>query len=92
MLNDLRSWGETVNGCELTAKVASLDKSEAVIEYTGTTGTPAAKTEITAKLHWSVPKGRPLQLDFSRSRTVLANEETRTKGWSETWKLSKTWK
>ncbi|MCE9584279.1 MAG: hypothetical protein K8T20_17470 [Planctomycetes bacterium] len=92
MLQDLRAWGETVNGCEVTAKVASVDKNEAVIELQGESGMGTAKTVVTGKLRWSVPKGRPVQLDWTRTRTVMANEETRSKGYTEEWKLVKSWK
>jgi len=91
LVENLKADGEIGHGCDLAGKVTAVEKGEATIEFQGTK-TDTGRTDITATLKWNVTRGRPVSLEWNQKRTVKANDELRTKGFTETWLLKRTWK
>lgn len=92
ILKDMKNGGEAGHGCQVTAKIAEVAKTEVIIEFAGSSNDGNGKVDIKGKLTWIVAKGRPSELSWSMAREVLANEELGTKSWKEDWKFTKSWK
>lgn len=92
LLEYLKSFSPSAQGCEITGKVAKVEKGEALVEFAGKADDGMAALEIKATLKWSVARGRPVSLQWTQSRAVKSNEDAGTAGYTEEWKILKTWK
>ncbi len=92
LIKDMKAGGESGHGCEVTAKVTEVTKTDVTITFEGAADDGAIKMGIKGTLKWNVSKGRPAELAWTVSRIAKANDEMGTKGWTEDWKLAKSWK
>ncbi|MEK7467609.1 MAG: hypothetical protein AAB074_09370 [Planctomycetota bacterium] len=92
LLKDMKNGGATGHGCEVSAKITEVTKTDATIEFAGLVADGSGKVEIKGTLKWVVTKGRPSELSWSAMREVMANDELGTKTWKEEWKFTKSWK
>ncbi|KAF0240605.1 MAG: hypothetical protein FD180_4847 [Planctomycetota bacterium] len=92
LLKDMKNGGEAGHGCEVSAKITAVTKTEATIEFAGAVDDGNGKVEIKGSLKWIVTKNRPSELTWSAKRENKANDELGTKAWREEWKFAKNWK
>jgi hypothetical protein len=92
VIESLSAEKESLRAVELAAKLVSVQKDEALIEYAGTMPKGLGTTEIKASLRWNVATGKPVRLEWSAKRVVLPNDDLRSDGYTENITLTRTWK
>lgn len=92
LIKDMKAGGDAGHGCEVTATVTEVTKAEVTIKFAGSADDGAIKIDVEGTLKWNLTKGRPAELTWGMKREAKANDELGTKGWSEEFKFTKSWK
>ncbi|NUN47565.1 MAG: hypothetical protein HUU15_01880 [Candidatus Brocadiae bacterium] len=89
----LKGEGEVAWLCEVKATVKDgAKKGELVIDLAGQRGDGSASTEIKGSLAFDGARRRPSAFSLTITRSLRANDELETDGFTETWVVTKTWK
>lgn len=92
LIKDMKAGGEAGHGCEVTATVTEVTKTDVTIKFAGSADDGAIKIDVEGTMKWNLAKGRPAELTWSMKREAKANDELGTKGWGEEYKFTKAWK